>query len=193
MTKPKTIPTTSALRSALTNLDPAKAAAVAALASGATHAEAADAAGVKRETVTRWLGSHAGFRSALATMRYADADEQATRVGRIRGKALAAIEAALDAADADPSLALAVIRALPSIDCPGQPPDAEAVLADDIARVRPTIPPPPPLRDANGRVDTLTPMLEQLNGNYAGETPMERTERLSLERLAAASGIEVDS
>ena len=59
-----------------------------ALAAGSTHAEAAAAAGVARETVTRGTGHHPGCRAALDLYRYALAAEQADAACRIRRKAL---------------------------------------------------------------------------------------------------------
>ena len=67
---------------------PAQQTAAEALAIGATHTEAAEAADVARETVTRWLGHHPGFRAALDLYRATLATEQADRARRIRGKAL---------------------------------------------------------------------------------------------------------
>lgn len=51
------------IRERLSTLTPAQAVAVAALAGGATHAEAAQAAGVARETVTRSLAHHPAVRA----------------------------------------------------------------------------------------------------------------------------------
>ena len=106
-----------AVRAALLSLTPAQQAAVEALATGATHREAADIAGVCRETVTGWVGHHPGVRAALETVRVALATEQANKARAIRGRALAVVEAHLDGADLP--MALAVLRAIPVPPDPG--------------------------------------------------------------------------
>ena len=103
--------TTAALREALTGLKPSQAIAVEALATGSTHAEAALAAGVERETVSRWLGHHPGFQAALEAFRSASAAEQADRTRELRNRAVDVLTAVLETGEPDPRLALAVLHA----------------------------------------------------------------------------------
>lgn len=137
MTIPKT------LQESLTTTTPAQAVAVCALASGATHAEAAAAAGVRRETVSRWCSHHPGVKAALLEARAALAEEQAIAVSHVRSRALGlidrsltGIEAALEADRIDPLAALKGILPLASLaDLPSvQPLDARTLLDVEAAR-----------------------------------------------------------
>jgi hypothetical protein len=107
---------THELREALTTLSTAQLVAVAALADGATHAAAAQAAGVARETVSRWTARHPGFRVALDETRHALWHEQSLTIARVRAQAADTIAAALDRLaaqlDADAVDPIAVVRVL---------------------------------------------------------------------------------
>ena len=81
---PKTAADLDRLRATLVELTPAQSAAVDALATGSTQAQAAEGSpGVTREIVTRWLSHHPGFREALDRYRHTLATETATAA--IRG------------------------------------------------------------------------------------------------------------
>jgi hypothetical protein len=109
------------LRAALLGLTPAQQLAVEALAVGVTHEEAANKAGVTRETITRWAGHLPSFKAALNLYRSTLVHEQIDTSRRIRGKALCAVETALDEGRIDP---LAVLR----------------VVTDELASIGPTLP-----------------------------------------------------
>jgi hypothetical protein len=175
------------LRALLVELSPAQAIAADALAAGSTHAEAAEAAGVARETVTRWVGCHPGFRATLDLYRTSLAIEHVDRVLRIRGKALNLVEQKLD--DADLAGALAVLRFVPA---PPAGPLASPISADDrltneLRRLAANVRPPPPLRNTSGRIERGTGL-----DDIAYDTDAERTEyaeRIAVERLAEAAGV----
>lgn len=167
------------LRTALLTLAPAQQTAAEVLATGATHAEAAEAASVARETVTRWLGHHPAFRAALDLYRATLATEQADRARRIRGKALEAIEAGLDAGSIDP---LAVLRAVPlTNDAPPPARTATELLDAETRRTMVNLPPLPPPR-------RLEDQLEQLNNPPPSD--VERATQATLTRLTDASGLD---
>ncbi len=91
--------------SALHQLDMQQNLAVVALANGATHDAAADAAGVHRTTVTRWANHHPAFiaqRNRLQAEAAATAAAEAATVRRrITTAALETIEAEIAAGNAD--------------------------------------------------------------------------------------------
>ncbi len=97
------------LRAVLLELTPAQQLAVEALAGGGTQQKAAEAAGVTRETVTRWAGHLPAFRATLNLYRTTIVTEQIDTARRIRGKALGAIETALDEGRIDPPALLRVV------------------------------------------------------------------------------------
>lgn len=172
------------LRDALLTVSSKQRAALDALATGSTHAEAADSAGVSRETVSRWLNHHPAFRTAYAAQCSALAAEAVERCRAIRAKASAVVLAKLD--DADLPTALAALRAV------GPPPPIQALgtqtapaMLDAARRVtRSDSPAPPRLRG-----DGLEDLLGQMNGSTE-VAEYERVERLTLTRLADASGID---
>jgi DNA-binding XRE family transcriptional regulator len=172
------------LRAALVDLTPAQALAVDALATGSTQSEAAEIAGVTRETVNRWVNHHPGFRAALDRYRHALAEENATAAGRIRGKALAIVERHLDDG-ADLPTALAVLRAVPAPDL-ARLDFAEEDLAEQLRRIADTVPYPPAPRLPNGQVNFLDSLVncDTINADHA-----ERAQRLAVERLAAVAGV----
>lgn len=136
---------TEALRAALTALSPAQALAVTALIGGATHAEAAEAAGVARETVSRWLAHHPAMRAAVIEAQAAAYSEQALAVARVRSRAT---EVAIEALDAiataiedgsisDPVAALRAVTPLATaaMSAP-EVLDADTLLDTDLRRLR---------------------------------------------------------
>jgi len=172
-----------ALRAALVELKPAQAIAAEALATGSTHAEAAEFAGVNRETVTRWANNHPAFREALDRYRHALTDENTGGACRIRRKALAVVERHLDD-DADLSTALAVLRVVPAPELDRLDSAAER-LAAEVRRRAATVPRPPLRRMADGRVDFLSPLVD---GETIAADHAERAERLAVEALAVEAG-----
>lgn len=167
------------LRSALLTLAPTQQAAAEALATGATHAEAAEAASVARETVTRWLGHHPGFRAALDLYRATLAAEQADRARRIRSKALEAVEAGLDAGTIDP---LAVLRSVPApTDATPSARTAAELLDAETRRTLVNLPPLAPPR-------RIEDQLAQLNDPPPSD--VERADALTVTRLADATGLD---
>jgi hypothetical protein len=180
-------PDVARLRSALLDLSPAQQLAAEVLAAGSTHAQAAEAASVTRETVTRWSGHHPGFRAALDLYRTTLAAERAEKLRHIRDRAIDVVAEQLDTADL--ATALAVLKAIPD---PGPPapssastPTAAAILDAEQFRVRHSLPPRPPVRDASGRRDSLDALLAF---DYE-PTDDERAAHLVVERLAEASGM----
>ena len=84
----------------LHELSPAQCIAMAALDEGATHQEAAEAAGVDRTTVSRWCSKHPAFRAELNQRKQRRAAESAKRVARLTEGALDAVESAIREGDA---------------------------------------------------------------------------------------------
>ncbi len=172
-----------ALRAALVELTPAKAIAADALATGSTHAEAAELAGVNRETVTRWANHHPAFREALDRYRHALAEANTDAACRIRRKALAAVERILND-EADLPTALAVLRVVPAPEL-GRLDNADERLAAEIHRRAATVPYPPPPRLPDGRVNFLH---ATVNRDTIVADHTERAERIAIEALAADAG-----
>lgn len=174
------------LRDALLTVSPKQRAALDALATGSTHAEAAHAAKVTRETVTRWLNHHPAFRTAYAAQCSALAAEAAEQARAIRAKASAVVLAKLDGADLP--TALAALRAVGPAPAPTElgTQTAPAMLDQARSATRHTSPAPPRLRG-----DGLDDLLGQMDGS-AEVAEYERVDRLTLTRLADASGIDPD-
>ena len=171
---------TDQLRTALLTLAPAQQTAAEVLATGATHAEAAEAANVARETVTRWLGHHPGFRAALDLYRATLAAEQADRSRRIRSKALEAVEAGLDAGSIDPLAVLRVVQ-ISSDASPPAPGTAAEFLDAATRRTLVNLPPLPPPRRREEKLDQLY---------NPPPSDVERATEATLARLADASGLD---
>ena len=76
----------------LHQLTPAQVLAITALASGATHQEAAEAAGVHRVTVTRWTRHHPEVIAELNRIRADAATEAQAQVVRVSKAAIGVIE-----------------------------------------------------------------------------------------------------
>lgn len=163
-----------ALRAILLELTPAQQAAVEALATGSTQQAAAEAAGVTRETVTRWAGHVPAFKATLNLYRAALVTEQIDTARRIRGKALDAVERALDEDRIDP---LAVLRAVTDTPDSVGPTVPEAILDAEMARTRAGLPPTPPPRGLDAQLESLA---------NPGPSNIERAEEATLTRLAVA-------
>lgn len=176
----------AALRTRLIAVTPKQQRAVESLATGATHAEAAEAAGVDRKTVTRWKGYHPGFRAALAAWQAAAAVEQIEKVRRIRSRALDVIAARLEDDGTDIATALTVLNAItPGTAAPSHPPDVPGYLLDEaINRTKRELPPLPPPKTT----DEIAYLM-----NHPQPSDIERAERTTIERLAAAAGIDDDT
>jgi hypothetical protein len=162
------------LRVALLRLTASQQVAVEALAVGATHEAAAEKAGVTRETITRWAGHLPSFQAALNLYRSALVHEQIDTARRIRGKALCAVETALDESRIDPLAVLRVVTDEPASIGPTLP---EAILDAEMNKTRLGLPPTPPPR-------WLDALLESVAD--PGPSDTERAEEATLTRLAAA-------
>ena len=79
------------------------------LVAGTDTQEAADALGVTRQTVSRWLNHDAEFRAALNARRLEVWGAAADRLRNLLPRAVAVVEGAL-AVDPDPKLALEVLK-----------------------------------------------------------------------------------
>lgn len=176
------------LRAALVELTPAQAVAVEAIATGSTHAEAAEAAGVARETVTRWSNHHPGFQVALDRHRHAFAADAAGAALRIRGKALASIERHLDAHPDDYNAALKAVRAVPALEL-ARPEHADERLAAELARRAAHVPSPPRWRDADGRIMPDDGYVDLILGRDTGAEHREQAWAIATEQLADAAGV----
>ena len=165
------------LRRALLELTPAQQTAVEAIVGGLTHREAAEAASVTRETVTRWSGHVPAFRAALNLYRSIVQAEHFDIACRIRGKALSALEHALDAGEVDPASVLRVVGNVQFVVGPTVP---EAILDQEINRTRSSLPPLPPLPGIDG-------LLESVHGR--SQSDEERAEITTMSRLVNAGGI----
>lgn len=165
------------LRIALLELTPAQQLAVEALAVGDTHEVAAVKAGVTRETVTRWSGHVPSFQAATNRFRSALAHEQIDTARRIRGKALKAVETALDESRIDPLTVLRVVNDVSSSIGSTLP---EEILDAEMNKTRIGLPPTPPPRGMDAIMDSLSD---------PGPSDIERAEEATLTRLAAAGRV----
>jgi hypothetical protein len=172
-------PTIEDLRLALVALTPAQQVAAEALAQGATQQAAADAANVARETVTRWAGHIPAFQATLNLYRVTLATEQVDTARRIRGKALAKVEAGLDDGRIDPLAVLRVVgEVAPAAIGPTMP---EAILDAEMNRTRAALPPAPPPRGVEAELEAL---------NNPPPSDVGRAEVLTITRLATAAGLD---
>jgi hypothetical protein len=112
------------------------------LAAGGSHLDAACAAGVARETVSRWVSHSPAVRSALGRIRYASAEAVTDRVLRVQTLALEVLEAHLETVDRSSpealSAAVAVLRAVPSVTV-NAPEPPEVVAGRMLAAIRPVV------------------------------------------------------
>lgn len=177
MTMPHTPDDLDAARASLLTLDPQKAAAVQALAAGATHAQAALTANVSRECVSRWATRHPGFMAALAEYRAMLAAVEADRIRSLRARALAIVDRDID--NADMATALQVLRALATSGVSATAlPSAETILANTIA----TSPRPEPTPFG---MKPLHEMIDELNGCDRGAAEADRVALLRLVEATA--------
>lgn len=175
-----------AVREALLKLSSKQSLAVSALAGGSTHAEAAAHAGVQRETVTRWCAHHSAFKAALQLQRFAVATEQRDLSSRVRSKALARIEAAIDSGDL--TAAVSALRLIPATELL-VPRDSASQFDDDLRERARAVRPPPPKRGADGRVSAIDPFLDQLDETRKADLA-ERAERIALRCLGESAGVD---
>lgn len=128
--------------SALSALTGPQAAAVEVLASGGSHREAAEVAGVARETVSRWLSHSPAFRAALGRLRYASAEAVTDRTIRVRGLALEVLERHLASVDPDSPAGLAAavsaLRVVPPVSVVAPDP-AEVIAVRLVDGIRPAV------------------------------------------------------
>ena len=131
------------IRDSLSTLTPAQAVAVAALAGGSTHAEAAQAAGVARETVTRWLSHHPAVRVAVIESRIALMEEHLVALSRLRARATevatrtveSIAERLEDGTLADPVAALKALAPFTAAPPPVEPVDAHTLIDAEVNRL----------------------------------------------------------
>lgn len=167
-------PDLEALRSALLSLTPAQQIAVEALSTGATHHIAAKKAGVTRETVTRWAGHLPAFQATLNLYRATIIADQIDTARRIRGKALDAVESAVDNGTIDP---LAVLRVISDAQMVG-PTVPEAILDAEMNRTREGLPPTAPPRGLDAELAML---------HNPPPSNVELAETFTIARLAASA------
>lgn len=162
------------LRASLLRLTTQQQIAVEALATGATHQEAADRSRVSRETVTKWTCNLPAFKAALNRYRLALAWEQYDLARRVRGKALGAIETALDLGQIDP---IAVLRVVGETRVPLGSTIAESILDEEMNQTLLSLPPIPPPRGLEAQLQSLSD---------PGPSEIERAEEATINRLALA-------
>ena len=119
----------------------AQLAAVDALLAGATDAEAADAAGVSRQSVNVWRNHHPAVVAALNAGRVAMWERSADRLRALVPMAIDALAAALEDPLTDPKVALDVLRLAGLADraaplTPTGPTTAAAVIDAEVFRRR---------------------------------------------------------
>ncbi len=127
-----------------------------------------------RETVTRWSGHLPAFKATLNLYRAALVTEQIDTARRIRGKALTAVETALDEGQIDPLAVLRVVADTPASVGPTVP---EAILDAELNKTRAGLPPTPPPRGLDAQLESLS---------NPGPSDIERAEEATLTRLASA-------
>jgi hypothetical protein len=158
----------------LSELDEAKRTFVAAVLGGADDATAAEAAGVRRETGSRWACEHPGVIAALNAGRQAASVEIADRLLRLLPTAIEAIEEAVRSGDI--RTALAVVRiAAPPLNQPARVTDPVELVEGQIQHAKESLADEAPARDEYGMSDPLDAMTRL--------TKIERAERLVLDRL----------
>ena len=171
------------LRARLLEVTPKQERAIEALVTGATHAEAAEAAGVDRKTITRWKGYHPGFQARLSASQALVAAEQLDKVRRIRARALDVIATKLDDESTDIATALTVLSAITTDTVQTwTPSNPEGVLDAAMNSTRFNLPPLPP---APSPFDDFALGLGPRQPSDA-----ERAEQATIECLASAAGLE---
>jgi cephalosporin hydroxylase len=135
------------LREHLSTLTPSQVLAVSALTGGSTHAEAAQVAGVARETVSRWIARHPAFRATLIESQVALMAEHNLALARLRTRATEvadrALTAILDRLDSDenvdPVATLRAVLPLTASTAPIVPLDALTMIDDDLKRLKSSV------------------------------------------------------
>lgn len=121
----------------LTTVTPKQELAIDVLASGGTTDDAAEAAKVTRQTVSKWRNHHPGFRAELNTRRLDLNHERADRIRDLDAQALATVANAIEEGDTAAALAWVKARQLHTVnvDAVGSI-DAEAIIDKQATMVR---------------------------------------------------------
>lgn len=141
------MPDIATLREHLSTLTPSQVLAVSALTGGSTHAEAAQVAGVARETVSRWIARHPAFRAALVESQVALMAEHTLALSRLRTRATEVADRALttilDRLDSegnvDPVATLRAVLPLTAATAPPVPLDPLTLIDDDLHRMKKSV------------------------------------------------------
>ena len=121
----------------LTTTTPAQELAIDVLASGGTTTDAADAADVTRQTVSKWRNHHPGFKAELNTRRRELNHERADRIRDLDAQALATVAEAIDDGNVGVALAWVKSRKLHAVDVDAiGPTDADAMVKTRAAKIR---------------------------------------------------------
>jgi hypothetical protein len=123
----------------LHRLTPAQVLAVTSLAGGATHQEAAEAAGVHRVTVTRWTKHHPEVIAELNRIRADAAIEAHAQVVRVSRAALGVIEDAVRAGSVDAAFKWLRIVPLAEVTTPPTGPLESAGVVDYVRLSMPSL------------------------------------------------------
>jgi len=119
----------------LHSITPSQRKALAVLAAGGTHKDAADAAGVHRVTVSNWSSRHPGFRAETNRVRTELADVQRDRIRHIDDLALSAFQERIEAGDVSAINTWIKARGLAKIDTSGiGPTNSEQLLDEELTR-----------------------------------------------------------
>ncbi len=122
---------------------------------GAAHREAAERAGVSRETVSRWVGRRGPLRPALAAWQRDLAAEHVSTVAVIRSLSLAVVLAGLRGGETTTAEALTILKTV------GVAPNAP----DEVMSERQ----PPDLREQVAA--SIEAMTDRLEANLHGDEP----------------------
>jgi len=124
----------------LTTTTPAQELAIDVLVAGGTTTDAAEAAGVTRQTVSKWRSKHPGFTAELNTRRRELNQERKDRIRDLDAQALATVAEAIDNGDTNAALTWVKSRQLHTVDVSnvgsGNPDQIMSERANDI-RQRP--------------------------------------------------------
>jgi hypothetical protein len=120
----------------LHDLTSAQLAAINALIVGGSHEEAAQAAGVHRVTVTRWVNHHPAFVAQMNQAKLDVANQAVVKIGRLTDLALDVVHAALE--EGDRGVALKWLNLVPPVPKPEYPDPTDP--RDVIERVRARMP-----------------------------------------------------
>jgi hypothetical protein len=106
--------------------------AIEALMEGATHAEAADRAGVHRVTVSKWARGHPAFKAELARRRLERHQQHADRLRDLDAAALESVDARIRENDAEFALKWLKLRGLEQ-PAPTGLTDADEIIEREVA------------------------------------------------------------